>query len=136
MYLKSENEVGGNFTLKKNYRKLRNLPTLILLDSVCICHQYVQFYHFKVSLWIFTASLRVGNSPVSLPKTKDFWNVSHAISLMVFWFLWAIYLGLSQCLLWFVLVFLSPISIYILCLLGMAQLCFSKNLISIFTVFM
>ena len=58
------------------------------------------------------------------------WQPCH-FPVMVFWLLWAIYLGFSQCLLWFLLVFLFPISINNLFLLGMAQLWVSTNLESI-----
>ena len=55
------------------------------------------------------------------------WQPCH-FPVMVFWLLWAIYLGFSQCVILFMLVLLSHISIYNNFLVGMAQLCVSTNL--------
>ena len=59
------------------------------------------------------------------------WQPSHT-PVIVFWLFGGIYLGFSACLLWFMLVFWLPISIYNLFLLGMAQLCVSKKLEKLF----
>ena len=53
------------------------------------------------------------------------WQPCH-FPVMIFWLLWAIYLGFSQCLLLFMLVLLSPISSFNIFLLEMVQHCFQQ----------
>ena len=69
-------------------------------------------------------------------KSEHFWMpfeyLPYNFPVMVFWLLWAIYLGFSQCLFLFMLVFSYPLSMYNLFLLGMAQFCVSTILESIY----
>ena len=127
-------EKSGQCWMRFLVSKYNSWFTFLYSYSICLTLFHTTHARTHARTHTLSLSLSLTHTLSNLVQRDDAiflkWQPCH-FPVMVFWLLWAIYLGFSQYLLWFMLVFLTPISIYNSFLLVMAQLCVSTNLESI-----